>query len=65
MVSMGRWVADSPMRVTGRPASASRRSSESARCAPRLLPATAWISSTIAVPTLASMARPPSLVSRM
>ena len=64
-VSMGRWVADSPMRVTGRPASASRRSSESARWAPRLLPATAWISSTMAVPTLASMARPPSLVRRM
>ena len=65
MVSMGRWVADRPMRVTGRPVSASRRSSESARCAPRLLPATAWISSTITVPTFASMARPPSLVSRM
>ena len=35
--SIGFCVADSPMRVRRRPASASSRSSESARCAPRLL----------------------------
>ena len=45
--SSGRWVADSPIRCTGRPASCSSRSSVSARWAPRLVCATAWISSTI------------------
>ena len=40
--------------------SASRRSSESARWAPRLSPATAWISSTITVRTPASPRRPDS-----
>ena len=38
---------DRPMRCTGRSASASSRSSVSARWAPRLVAATAWISSTI------------------
>ena len=50
--SSGRWVADSPTRCSGRPAtSASSRSSDSARCAPRLLGTRAWISSTITVST--------------
>ena len=40
--------------------SASSRSSVSARCAPRLLPAMAWISSTITVRVLASICRPDS-----
>ena len=38
-----------------RPHSASSRSSDSARCAPRLFGATAWISSTITVRVVASM----------
>ena len=37
----------------GRPASASSRSSDSARCAPRLVGTSAWISSTITVSTAA------------
>jgi hypothetical protein len=45
--------------------SRSRRSSDSARCAPRLSPAIAWISSTITVRTWPSAARPRSVVSRM
>ena len=45
--SSGRWVADRPIRCSGRPARCSSRSSVSARCAPRLVRATAWISSTI------------------
>ncbi len=49
--SSGRWVADSPIRCGGVSVIASRRSSESARCAPRLVAATAWISSTITVST--------------
>ena len=36
-----------------------------ARCDPRLLPTTAWISSTITVRTVFSIRRPPSLVSRI
>ena len=49
----GRTVADSPTRWAGRasPRSASSRSSDSARCAPRLLPATACTSSTMTVST--------------
>ena len=43
--------------------SASSRSSDNARCAPRLSRATAWISSTIAVRTVDSMRRPLSEVS--
>ena len=45
--SGGRTVADKPMRWAGVASSASRRSSESARCAPRLVPATACTSSMI------------------
>ena len=46
-----------------RPQSASSRSSERARWAPRLSRATAWISSTITVRTVRRVLRPPSLVS--
>ena len=45
--------------------SASSRSRVRARCAPRLLPATAWISSTMTVRVPARALRPDSLVSRM
>ncbi|CAM3902131.1 hypothetical protein ISCU110981_19520 [Isoptericola cucumis] len=55
--STGRTVADSPMRWAGRSSIASRRSRLRARCAPRLVPATAWISSTTTVSTPASPAR--------
>ena len=47
--SIGFCVALRPMRCRRRPARASSRSSDSARWAPRLSPATAWISSTITV----------------
>ena len=40
-VSTGRWVAESPIRWSGRSASSCRRSSDSARCAPRRVPMTA------------------------
>ena len=56
--SIGFCVADSPMRTSGRPHRACRRSSVSARWLPRLLPASAWISSTITVRTVDSMRRP-------
>ena len=52
--SSGRCVADRPMRCSGadRPsAQASSRSSDSARCAPRLVGTSAWISSMITVST--------------
>jgi hypothetical protein len=55
--SGGRTVADRPMRCAGRGNSMSRRSSDSARCEPRLVPATACTSSTITVCTLASVSR--------
>jgi hypothetical protein len=45
------------MRCTGLPTSRSRRSSESARCAPRFVPATACTSSTITVSTERSVSR--------
>ena len=45
--SGGRTVADKPTRCAGVASNASRRSSESARCAPRLVPATACTSSMI------------------
>ena len=51
MVSMGRCVAESPMRWGRAAQSASSRSSVSMRWAPRLSRATAWISSTMTVPT--------------
>ena len=51
IVSIGRCVAERPMRCGRRSQSASSRSSVSARCAPRLSRASAWISSTITVRT--------------
>ena len=45
--SSGFCVADSPIRWTSRSATSASRSSVIARCAPRLVWATAWISSTI------------------
>ena len=45
----GRWVAERPIRWNGRSTSASSRSSESARCEPRFVPATACTSSRITV----------------
>ncbi len=55
--SIGRTVADSPMRWAGFGSSSSSRSSETARWAPRLVAATAWISSMITVSTPASVSR--------
>ncbi len=55
--SSGRCVADSPMRCSFRPARCSSRSSDRARCAPRLVGTTAWISSTMTVSTLLSASR--------
>ena len=46
-----------------RPATAASRSSDSARCAPRRVPMTAWISSTITVRTVRSIWRLRSAVS--
>src|SRR5207253_2238389 len=60
LASSGRCVADSPTRWSfGAPAprSSSRRSSVSARCEPRLLGTTAWISSTITVSTRRNASR--------
>ena len=57
MVSIGRCVADSPIRCGRLSESASSRSSVSMRCAPRLSRATAWISSTMTVPTRRSRSR--------
>ena len=50
IVSSGRWVADRPIRCIGGASAARRRSSrssDSARCAPRFVPAIAWTSSRI------------------
>jgi hypothetical protein len=55
--SRGRTVADSPMRWAGFGRIASSRSSDTARCAPRFVAATAWISSTMIVSTPASVSR--------
>ncbi len=49
--SSGRCVADSPTRCSGRPHRCSSRSSDRARCAPRLVGTSAWISSTMTVST--------------
>ncbi len=49
----GSTVADRPIRCSLRPHRASRRSSERARWAPRLLPTRAWISSTMTCSQLA------------
>ena len=57
MASMGRWVAERPMRWGRAAESASSRSSVSIRWAPRLSRATAWISSTITVPTFLRRSR--------
>ncbi len=62
---IGFCVADKPIRTSSRPASACSRSSDSARCAPRLFGAIAWISSTITVRVVASILRPDALVNRM
>ena len=61
--SIGFCVADSPMRTTGASATCCSRSSDSARCAPRRVPMTAWISSTMTVRTVRSIARLRSAVS--
>ena len=53
----GRTVADSPTRCAGRSSSASSRSRVTARWAPRLVPATAWISSRMIVSTPSSDSR--------
>ncbi len=55
--STGRTVADRPIRWAGRSSSSSRRSSDSARCAPRLVPLTACTSSTMTVSTPRSDSR--------
>ena len=60
----GRCVAESPIRWNGRSTSCSSRSSESARCAPRFVPATACTSSRISVSTLRSISRPCEVRSR-
>ena len=62
MASIGRWVAESPIRWGAAAATWPSRSSVSARCEPRLLPATAWISSRITVRTPASRPRERSAV---
>ena len=63
--SSGRCVADSPIRCGAPGDSAASRSSVSARCAPRFVPATAWISSTITARKALNIVRPRTLVSRM
>ncbi len=55
--SIGRTVADRPTRCAGFSSSASSRSSDSARWAPRLVPLTAWTSSMITVSTPRSDSR--------
>ena len=55
--SSGRCVADSPMRWGATAVSSSRRSSDNAKCAPRLVAAIAWISSMMTVSMLASVER--------
>ena len=60
----GRTVADSPTRCAGVSSSSSSRSRLRARCAPRLLPATAWISSMITVSTVARVSRAAEVRSR-
>ena len=53
----GRWVAESPIRWNGPSTIRSRRSSESARCAPRFVPATECTSSRITVSIPRSVSR--------
>ena len=53
-----RWSTPARLEAaSGGPPSASSRSSDSARCAPRRVPITAWISSTITVRTVRSISR--------
>ena len=59
--STGLTVADNPMRCVACPASRSRLT---ARCAPRLVPATAWTSSSITVSTSRRMTRALDVSSR-
>ena len=61
--SSGFCVADRPIRWTSLPAAFDSRSSVSARCAPRLVAATAWISSTMhhCAPSNSSFAREVSI----
>jgi hypothetical protein len=62
--STGRTVADRPIRWAGLGSRASSRSSVSARCAPRLVPATACTSSTMTVSTPRNDSRPWDVSSR-
>lgn len=62
--STGRTVAESPIRCGELSVISSRRSSDSARCAPRLVPATAWTSSRITVVTPRSDSRAAEVSSR-
>ena len=62
--STGRTVADSPIRWAGRSSNASSRSKVTARCAPRLVPATACTSSTMTVSTPANASRADEVSSR-
>ena len=55
--SLGSTVAESPIRWAGFGSRASRRSRDTARWAPRLVPATAWTSSTMMVSTSLSVSR--------
>ena len=55
--SIGFCVAERPRRTSGASATCCNRSSDSDRCAPRRVPITAWISSTITVRTVRSMSR--------
>ena len=55
--SIGFCVAERPMRCRRRPQTWSRRSSESARCAPRRDSSTAWISSTMTTRAVRSISR--------
>jgi hypothetical protein len=57
--SSGFWVAESPTRCTSRSACSTSRSSVIAKCAPRLVCATAWISSRITVSVPSKIARAP------
>ena len=62
--STGRTVAERPMRCAGASSSASRRSRERARCAPRFEASTACTSSTITVSTPRSDSRAAEVRSR-
>ena len=62
--SIGRTVADRPIRWAGRSSSSSSRSSVTARCAPRLVWATACTSSRITVSTPRSASRAALVISR-